>query len=322
MGYRRRHGGAVNVRPCGLHQILDQRRLSCHERPTGSEGFAQRANQNRHVVLGCHSSPWACALDDASTTVPDTPDAMGIVHHEPGATLSGDGDQGRQRGKVAIHAEHAVCYQQMLSGSAGIQHGLHCRGITMGIAPGLRPAQPAAVQQGRMVQRILQHQVSFLHQCVDDTDIGHVTGTEQQRPVPAQEVRQLLFKSMVCCTVTGDEMGRPAAKPILFQSLPAGRQHGRMAGEAKVVIAAEGHQGMPVEHHCGLLRAVPHQPLSQQSLLPAQSQALSKCRAKRCTGRSATHRHEPYPCARSPSFSNSARSALSCGRGVVSSFSP
>ena len=234
----------------------------------------------------------------------------------------GDGDQGRQGGKIAIHAEHTICYQQVLSGSAGIQHGLHCGGVTMGIAPGLRPAQPAAVQQGRMVQRILQHQVSFLHQCVDDTDIGHVTGAEQQCPVPAQEVRQLLFKSVVCCTVTGDEMGRPAAKPISLQSLPAGRQHGRMACETKVVIAAEGHQGMPVEHQRGLLRTVPHKPLSQQTLLPAQCQALRKCRARSCADRPASHRHEPCPCARSPSFSNSARSALSCGRGVVSSFSP
>jgi putative ribosome biogenesis GTPase RsgA len=75
----------------------------------------------------------------------------------------------------------------------------------------LRAAQLRGIEQGGMVVAILEDMVVTAEQGLQDAEVGHVAGGEQQRARPAGEVRQGRFEFVVGAAVAGNQVGGAAA---------------------------------------------------------------------------------------------------------------
>ena len=78
-GQRRRLTGGVDVRTGELHQGFDQIVTAGNKRTRRAEGFAQGADQHRHVIQA-----QAKMLDNAGPRGTQRAEAVGIVDHHPG----------------------------------------------------------------------------------------------------------------------------------------------------------------------------------------------------------------------------------------------
>ena len=94
---------------------------------------------------------------------------MGVVHQQPGPRRLGDGRQFRQGRQVAVHAEDAIGgdegYRVTLGGEVGgactpgvtVQLATQRPQIPMGIAAQSGPCQQGPVDEGGMIELVLQH---------------------------------------------------------------------------------------------------------------------------------------------------------------------
>ena len=111
----------------------------------------------------------AKVLNDAAAVFPQHTEAMGIVHHQPGAPGPTQLGQPRQRGQIPIHAEHPVGHHQLAGGIAGGQATGQGLGVAVGVALEAGATEQAAIQQGSVIETGLEHPVSLPHNCADDT---------------------------------------------------------------------------------------------------------------------------------------------------------
>ncbi len=81
-----------------------------------------------------------------------------------------------------------------------------------------------------MIEPVLEHIVAAADQSRDRSQIGHVTGRKQQRPLPAGERGQFLFQGMVRRTVAANQMRGAAAAAVTVGAAPERRDHVRMIG--------------------------------------------------------------------------------------------
>ncbi len=142
------------------------------------------------------------------------------------------------------------------------------RCVRMRITPQARPAQEGPVEQGGVVQSVLEHLIAAPGQGRDHAQIRHVAGGEEQRPWPAGEVRQLLLQGMVGGAVTRDQMCRPAADAVLVRTPLERRDHFRVTGEPQVVVAAEREHPLSVDQRPRSLRTDEQPPEAVKVGLP------------------------------------------------------
>ncbi len=173
------------------------------------------------------------------------PQAVGVVHQQPGIRALGQGGQLRQGRQVPVHAEDPVRGDE--PGPGPVQQRGQGPRVRMGVAPQPGPAEQGAVQQGGVVQAVLADLVPAPRQGGDDPQVGHVTGGEEQGPRSPGEVRQFFLQGLVRGAVAGDQVGRAAADAVGIRAPFEGGDYLRMVGQAQVVVAAEGEQAPPVD---------------------------------------------------------------------------
>ena len=89
----------------GVH-IIHHPLLTCHKAAQAGQRLGEGPHNHVHLVLQTKIA------GGASAALADDTQAVGVVHHHPGAEFPGQGYDLRQIGNVSSHGKHAVCDNQ------------------------------------------------------------------------------------------------------------------------------------------------------------------------------------------------------------------
>ncbi len=172
------------------------------------------------------------------------PGGVAVVdHHERSEPIGDLADRG-QVGEVAVHAEDPVGHDHRVAGACvgGLaEFRLEVRHVPGGepVPPGL--AQPDAVDDRRVVQRIGDHGVLGAEQWFEDRPVRIETGGEQDRVVGTDVVRDVGLHDPMEVERAADESDRGHAVAVPLDRLVSRRHDLGVVGEAQVVVGAEIH---------------------------------------------------------------------------------
>ena len=107
-----------------------------------------------------------------------------------------------------------------------------------------------------MVQPVFEYCIPLASERLDQAEVCHVPGREQQCAWIAAEFSEFLFKRMVGARVAIDQVCSTAARAVLFDAFNKGRFDIRVIGQAEVVVAAKTDDLFAVDDHLRLLRPV------------------------------------------------------------------
>ncbi len=110
-----------------------------------------------------------------------------------------------------------------------------------------------------MVEAVLEDVIANRQQRIDYTDIGGVSGGEQQGPGTARERRQGLLQVPVSPGMPADKVRRAGADAPFSHRACKGLGDARIRSETEVVIAAEVEQPAAVDDQLATLRPL-HDP--------------------------------------------------------------
>ncbi len=249
---------------------------------------------------------------------------MGIVDHQPGALPRGQFGQLAERRHIPVHAEQAVRGDHRAVRTIG-QDERGVGGVRVPVAQQARTGQARAVDQRGMIQPVLQNRLTAPGEGAEHTEIGHVAGREQQRPLPPGKGREFRFELLVRCAVPGDQVCRAAPRAKLRAHRLQRRDDLRMPRQPQVIVAAEHAQRLPVHEHASAIAG--RRIALDDAPLPALRRGGKRCEcgadvsavgAQECASDSVHGGAR----GRMPSRASSARSRATSGLPVVSSFSP
>jgi hypothetical protein len=207
------HGRGVDVGSRELHQALDQCGAAGDEGASGPEGLAQCPHQYRYLVGGK-----AEMLATPAPLIAEHAKSVGVVDHQPGSPPPRGIGKGGQGGKITVHGEHPVCDDDTgLSRRRYGKQGGDMLRIRVPIATHTAARQAARIDQRGMIQAVFQHRVTPSRERLQNTEIGHVSGGEQQRPRAAGEARQVFLQFGVDPGVAVDQVRRPGAESVPLQ---------------------------------------------------------------------------------------------------------
>ncbi|MCY1371862.1 hypothetical protein D9M69_590300 [compost metagenome] len=132
----------------------------------------------------------------------------------------------------------------------------------MQVARETRAGKQPGIQQGSVVEAVLQHRVALAHQRGDGAQVGHVAGGEQQRTRAAGEFGQRQLQLMVRTAVAVDQVRGAATGAPTLGTLAQGSDHLGMVGQAEIVIGTEGQHGPAVDQHFRPLRTLQQRALA------------------------------------------------------------
>ncbi len=189
---------------------------------------------------------------------------MRVVEEEPGVVALGQIEQCVDRRDVAVHAEHQIGDDELVRRVALRQLAFELRQITVAIARKRRAGKLRRIDQRSVIELVAKHfatpiEVAAAGQCGEHGQIGHVAGGKQQRGRLADELRKRGFKILVITMVAGDEVRRTRADTALIERGVAGGDHGRISGQAEIIVAAERDHALAVDRDLRALRAVEQQ---------------------------------------------------------------
>ena len=132
--HRRRNCRGIDETPRPIHQPVNQRMTAGHKGPYAAQRLAQGAH------LDIDLSGQAEFFNQTAAVRPEHAGCVGLINHHPGVVLLGQADNLRQRSQVAVHAEHAVRYDQAPAGGrACLQQFAEMRRVSVTIDPSIRP---------------------------------------------------------------------------------------------------------------------------------------------------------------------------------------
>ena len=205
---------------------------------------------------------------------------MGVVNHDPGLAPVRGGADRRQLCQIAIHAEDPIGHHQGIAGGL-VQAFFQTVHVIVQVAGKTGAAQQAGVQQGGMIQSILQHGIALPYQRGDNTEVGGVAAGHQQHPRPPGEFGQGLFQLVMRFAVPDHQMGRPTTHTPAAHTLDHRLGHGRMVGQPQIIIAAESQQRLAIDADVYILRRGQQRPLAVKMGGTALGQPSGKIKGHR-----------------------------------------
>ena len=127
----------------------------------------------------------------------------------------------------------------MTSAGGILQALLELGHVVVRVAHALRPAEPDAVDDRRVVERVADHHVGLVEDGLEETSVGIEAGAVEDGVVGAEERRHPRLELFVHALRATDEAHRCHAEAVIVHSLRCGLHQRRMVGEAEVVVRAE-----------------------------------------------------------------------------------
>ena len=205
-----------------------------HIAAQGRQGLGEGAHVDVHLILQ------AKIAGGAAAALAQHAQAVGVVHHDAGAVLPGQGADLRQLGDVAAHGEHAVGDDQHAVLAVDLlQDALQLRHVVVAVAQHLTVAHLAPGVDAGVVLLVADHIVVAVHQGGDDAHVGLEAGAEGDNAVLPQELGQLRLQLQMQLQRAVEEAGAGAAGAVLLQGLHTGLDDLRLDGQAQVVVGAQ-----------------------------------------------------------------------------------
>jgi hypothetical protein len=169
-------------------------------------------------------------------------DARGVavVHHDGGAVALGQvADLGQLR-HVAVHREDAVGGDQAQPAALGLpQAALQVGHVRVAVAEAMGLAQADAVDDAGVVQLVAQDGVVLAQERLEQAGVGVEAGGVEDGVFLAEEAGDGGLQLLVQVLGAADEAHRGHAVAVRPEPPVGGLDHGRVAGQAEVVVGAE-----------------------------------------------------------------------------------
>ena len=195
-------------------------------------------------------------LQDAAAGCAEYAGAVSIVDIEHGVPACGEVDQIRDRGDVAVLAEHAIRDDDFGCGSRLAQQLFEMIEIEMaiGVSPGARQAY--AFANADVVILVAEIRVGVLsprgeteaarslcraRQRGQNAEIGQISGGKQDRMALAFGTRDLAFEFTVEREVAAEQPRIAVADTVCFDAANGGGSHARTCCESQIVVGTERH---------------------------------------------------------------------------------
>ena len=107
-----------------------------------------------------------------------------------------------------------------------------------------------------MVQPVFEYGIPLASERLDQAEVSHVPGREQQCAWIAAEFSEFVFKRMVGARVAIDQVCSAAARAVAFYTFDKCSFNFGMIGQAEIVVAAKADDLFAIDDHLGLLRPV------------------------------------------------------------------
>ena len=172
---------------------------------------------------------------------PTTADRVAVVDHHRGVVALGEVADRRQVGDDPVHREDAVGGDHAVPRAAGLaQAALEVGHVVVGVAIAAGLAEPDAVDDRGVVERVRDDGVLFAEQRLEQAGVGVEAGRVEDRVLRAEEGGEPLLELLVLLLRAADEPHRRHAVAVSLQRVPSPRvdQLG-MVGEAEIVVRAE-----------------------------------------------------------------------------------
>ena len=213
-----------------LH-IVDHPLGGRHVSAEGSQRLGEGAHIDVHLILQ------AVVAGRAASAFADDAEAVGIVHHDPGAVFLRQAADLREVRDVAAHGEDAVRHDEA---AGALRHApellLQIVHIVVLEAEHLPEGQSAAVVQARVVLAVHDHIVPATDNRADDAEVRLEPGGEGHHRLFPQEGGQLLFQLKVQLQRAVEEARAGAAGAILLQRLKPCPDHIGVRRQTEVVV--------------------------------------------------------------------------------------
>jgi len=171
---RRRRCGSEKEAAGAIHQVAAEGRGSRDEGTGGSDGLAERSDQD--VRLNVKLS------GEAASPRAKTADGMCFVDDEDGVVGFGQGGQLGQWGDVAIHAEEGLGDEEAAAGGGAepFEEFLGTIEVEMRVDGQLGAGKATAVDDAGVNRVVHEDQVRGTGECRDDPEIGLIARRKQQ----------------------------------------------------------------------------------------------------------------------------------------------
>jgi hypothetical protein len=183
---------------------------------------------------------------------------VGLVDQQAAAVATGEIRELRERRDVAVHREDPVGRDQGRATGRPAQAPFQMLDVGVPVDEGLRPRQPAAVDDAGVVEGVREDHLATLRQRRDRSAVGEVARAEQQGRLGSLELGQPRLELAVDRHRAGDQPGRPGARPELQRRIGGGAPQPGMVCQSQIVVRAEHQDRAAVEHHLGALGPLDH----------------------------------------------------------------
>ena len=184
-----------------------------------------------------------CSSGVPAPVRPDEADGVGVVDHHERAVAVGEVADPGEVGDVAVHREDAVGRDHPRVGAGRLLEArLELVEVAVRVAQPRRLAEPDPVDDRGVVERVGDDGVVGPEQRLEEAAVRVEARAEEDRVLGAEEGRQPLLELLVQRLRAADEPHRGHPEAPALERVTGGLDHGRVVGEAEVVVGAEVEQ--------------------------------------------------------------------------------
>ena len=245
----RRKGSCENQTPGAVLQILDHLAISSDEAAHGTKRFREGAHGDVHLVL--HTE----MIHRATTLAAKHAERVGFVHIDKGAVALRHGDDFRQVGDVARHAEDTIENDQSTGFFRKALETVFER--CGGVVPKwnqLRRRKLATIDDARMVLAVAEDGVSIFCERNQSTLVGKKTGGEKNGVLAAKKIGNGLLQLHMEFDGAIQETRTGAASPVASRRVAGGLNHARILSKTEVIVRPDHDFPLTVTDHVIAMR--------------------------------------------------------------------
>ena len=184
------------------------------------------------------TTPWV--LRGAAAVGTDEPGGVGVVDHHHRVVTLGEVADVAEPGEVSLHAEDAVGGDHPEPGRIRLlQLGLEVGHVAVGVDLPLGAAQPHAVDDAGVIERVADYGVLGAEYGLEQARIRVEARRVEDRVLGAHELAQAPLEVLVDLLSAADEPDGGHAEAVVAHAVGYRLEHVGMAGEAQVVVGAE-----------------------------------------------------------------------------------
>ena len=205
-----------------------------------------------------HAARDAAMLHAARPGPSDEARRMAFIHHHQRLVLIRQVAYALEVRNDAVHAEDPIGDDDDVPRSLGarlLQLRFQIAHVVIGVAVPLRLAQPHAIDDARVVQRIADDRILFAQQRLEHAAVGIEAGRIENGVLRSVEGSELRFEFLVDVLGAADEAHAAHAIAARIERGVSRLHHFRMRGEPQVIVRAEVEHRPPVHRDLSALLA-------------------------------------------------------------------